>query len=103
MWCVCVYMEDKVYGGPEEGGWWYSAGYPIPDGTNEENCPLDDSARFFLERREAYNWAHKLEEQFKAINEKRPSISSMRSTGRYTVRVTLGLPKAYPEERPHYE
>jgi hypothetical protein len=103
MWCVCIYMEDKEYGGPEEGGWWYNAGYPLPKGTGEQSCQLDDHARFFMEHREAVAWAQRLEEQFKDINNSRPSISSMRSSGRYTVKVTLGLPKAYPEERPHYE
>ena len=22
--CVSLYVRDRVYGGPEEGGWWYS-------------------------------------------------------------------------------
>lgn len=23
---VAVYMQDRAYGGPEEGGWWYDCG-----------------------------------------------------------------------------
>jgi hypothetical protein len=25
-WAVAVYTSDRSYGGPEEGGWWYSCG-----------------------------------------------------------------------------
>jgi len=26
---INVYKTSRVYGGPEEGGWWYDAGHPV--------------------------------------------------------------------------
>lgn len=28
-WWVNVYSVERLYGGPEEGGWWYDAGTPV--------------------------------------------------------------------------
>lgn len=103
MWCVCVYLEDKAYGGPEEGGWWYNTGDPLPEGTGEEDMGYVDCARFFMEWTQARDWRKFLEEKLEPINKKRPSISSVLSQGMYTVKIGLGIPKAFPEHKPHYE
>ena len=56
-WCVAVYETDRAYGGPEEGGWWYSVGWLV------EHAKI----RFFDNYKDAYEysqelWAYCLEE-----------------------------------------
>lgn len=49
-WCVAVYETGQMYGGPEEGGWWYTAG------------ELVDHAkiRFFDRYQDAYDYSQEL-------------------------------------------
>jgi len=70
---VAVLMEDRAFGGQEEGGWYYDYGYP------NEIAPV-------IER----------------LNEDRPSISSVLSEGRYRAYVFGGKPRGYPDCIPHY-
>ena len=56
-WAVAVYETDRAYGGPEEGGWWYSVGWLV------EHAKV----RFFDRYQDAYDysqelWAYCLEE-----------------------------------------
>ena len=37
---VNVYQEERCYGGPEEGGWWYSSYTPVDYSTAECSCDL---------------------------------------------------------------
>ncbi len=44
---VAICLEDRAYGGSEEGGWWYNYGYPSEDHlehikgfTNDEEEPF---------------------------------------------------------------
>lgn len=96
---AAIYTEDRYYGGPEEGGWWYNAGEPVL-----RDAELAILARFFNTQEEAYAYGQKvLTPVCEKRNEGRRPISSMASNGQYTWHVLRGLPAEYPEERPHYE
>ena len=90
---VAVYLIDKSYGGPEEGGWYYTTGElvrPVRTFVSEE-CAMD------------YCW--RLNQRLEAtLNRGRRSISSVLSTGRYSAEVYDGnAPAHFPEVTPHYE
>lgn len=48
---VNVYDITRVYGGPEEGGWWYDAGEPI---ESHAFASLDDAYALYDELRATY-------------------------------------------------
>lgn len=95
-WCAAIYLEDKSYGGPEEGGWWYTHGSLI----------LSPDAPFPI----WWRAGEKREDDIRAMelwctgaNHERPSISSVLSEGRYTVIINRNdLPTHYPKKRPYY-
>ncbi len=97
---VSIYEVNKAYGGPEEGGWWYTYGTPYID--------LAWMAKVFRveEEQEAREYQAKLDEVCKVVNreEKRHPPSSVRCDGWLTTQLDFGhWPKDFPEERPHYE
>ncbi len=95
-WVAAIYLEDKAYGGSEEGGWWYSCGSlhiasdaPFPLYWTRGNKP-----EVAIQAMEAW-----CTEQNKDL----PSISSVLSEGRYCVRVHRNnLPTHWPKKRPYY-
>lgn len=95
---VAIYMEDKLYGGPEEGGWYYHAG----DLVMEPRAAA--LLRGFDNEEDAWDYANKLNNTtMEQWNEGRPSISSCLSEGRYVAIAEEGMPVPYfPEEIPHY-
>lgn len=101
---VAIFMVDRSYGGPEEGGWWYDTGHPldyIPHGTN----PHDLITVFGRDsKKEACAWRATLQAQLDAtINQGRRETSSVLSEGRFSAELCIGWPKPFPSERPHYE
>ena len=96
---VAIYMEDKVYGGPEEGGWYYHAG---------ELCMEPRAANFlrgFDKEEDAWDYTDALNQGvITQWNEGRPDIGSCLSEGRYVAIYDEGMPAPFfPEETPHYE
>lgn len=88
---VNVYIHDRAYGGPEEGGWWYDTYDPI-----EEECKFastEEEAKKIFE--DMLAWAKK-------ENENRRPISSVLSEGRYFVDLEGFPPRRLPERRPYY-
>lgn len=84
---VNVYELDQGYGGPEEGGWWFSVGIPV-----EEAC-------------EVYETAEAAEIARKALEEKYPRTDKQYSVlggADYAVQIEDHPPRAWPETRPHY-
>jgi hypothetical protein len=92
---VAVYLIDKAYGGPEEGGWWYEYGFP--SGEHVEYM------RGFADENSANKYVHELSATVEELNKGRRDINSVLSCGIYRAEVCEGLPKAYPSEKPHYE
>ncbi len=87
---INVYLVDKVYGGREEGGWWYDVGYPV-----ESICC--DSPR------EAEEVLRRMQEKYEKKNEGRRPISSVLSEGEFRVHIETHFAEHWPEKRPHYE
>lgn len=82
-----VYEVRQVYGGPEEGGWWYTTGSPV---LSEAFSEEENAAERVVQLREEY-----------------PDTgysSSVAPRGAdYRVRVERSPATAYPAERPRYE
>lgn len=96
-WCVCPFLTDRAYGGPEEGGWYYDCGEPQIDG--ELPVPVFT---------QVYDHAVLLQQDMQRImdatvNHGRRSVSSVLSEGVYRAIICEGWPKPYPQHQPHYE
>lgn len=95
---VAIYMEDRLYGGPEEGGWYYTAGYPCM----EPQCA--PYLRGFDDEAAAAAYAFDLNEYVLPLwNQDRPEIGSVLSEGCYSAMVRDGFPTPYPATKPRYE
>lgn len=104
---VAIYLADRAYGGPEEGGWWYDCGQRIdsPDEHGERNVPKlfpgDEQGR-----KEAGEFCRqvqaRLDEGANRLGNR--DLSSVCCEGRYVAQVCENYPAPhYPAERPHYE
>ena len=89
---VNVYETDRVYGGPQEGGWYYDAGSPV------KSMPVP--------RARAKRLLARVRERLEAINRedgRRPGWSVL-SRGDYLHAWIENHPgREYPEHRPTYE
>lgn len=81
-WSVAVYDVEGVYGGPEEGGWWYTAGYLVQ--------PM--KIRVFEDFEEAHKYLEELHEWCQLES------SNYQARG-YTEELPL---KYFPKVRPRY-
>lgn len=94
-WTVAIYLANRAYGGPEEGGWYFDCGsrcdeYPPLIFNNEQDA------------RAARRLAELLLDTGENVG-RRP-IESVLSQGMYSAEVYGGYPPThYPETRPHYE
>ena len=86
---VNVYLIERCYGGPEEGGWWYNAGTPI------ESRKVDALQEAADER----CWL----EKYRYSNGGRRPLSDTNSEGEYRVCIETHFARPFPERRPHYE
>lgn len=94
---VRVYLCDRQYGGPEEGGWYYTTGQFEKD--------FGYLTRSFQDEQEAWDYAQQIGMDVLApINEQRPSMTSVLSQGRYMAKVyDEEAPLSFPAKKPHYE
>jgi len=103
MQSVAVYLTQRLYGGPEEGGWWYDAGElctdpaltgfrrHLPDGHEDRVRRMSMEVQAHLDR----DWN---------TGDHARLISSVLSAGRFEAHVHDGwAPLAFPDERPRYE
>lgn len=116
-WTVAIYLVDRAYGGPEEGGWWYTCGERVDhalDGINPndlltvltgEGTRFRDTDEESAAKQEARAYAELLQQQLDAtVNVGRRDINSVLSTGRYQAIAYNGHPpQHFPATRPHYE
>lgn len=99
---VNLYMHDRVYGGPEEGGWFYSTLTPFdPAEVYEEDLRLEGVKAYATER-EAKRAYEALLEWEKEANASRRDVSSVISEGVYSVQWEAFPPTAEPQRKPHY-
>lgn len=87
---VNVYLQNKAYGGPEEGGWYYIYG------ETERCIPVTT-------HRQAGRTMRLVERVLSRWNEGRPSISSVASYGQYVARIEDHPATDYPKIIPTYE
>jgi hypothetical protein len=103
---VAVYEEDRAYGGPEEGGWWYDCGTRV-DRPSECGMTGADFPRIFAHEDEASVYCRELNARLdNGINSdgSNRDLSSVACVGRYVAHVEEGYPApGFPETRPHYE
>lgn len=105
---VAVYMVDRQYGGPEEGGWYYDAGVLInytEDGMEDVLAALGEDRTFtFPTRQAAAAFRDKLESLLsETLNKGRRPLHSVLSNGMYRAEVHENFPPPYwPSERPYY-
>jgi hypothetical protein len=96
---VAVYLCDRAYGGPEEGGWWYDTGC-----LSRDHWHL---TRVFKPEQRAEALAYCRELNDKALredNKGRPPAHSVNSIGVFVAQVYDDFPPAFfPQERPRYE
>ena len=93
---VSVYLEDRAYGGPEEGGWWYYT------------WQLARTVKVFRNADAAYAYCRRLNDKLKSRvfgpNEGRRDILSVLSDGVYYANVHENhAPRYFPERKPRYE
>jgi len=95
---INVYLADRAYGGPEEGGWYYDYGIPVE--SRRVKVPAAGDLSPYSEYREELEF---IESRYWRLNQDRPEIHSVISEGRYVVTTEDEFAKPYPETIPHYE
>jgi hypothetical protein len=93
-WQVGVYDCDQAFGGPEEGGWWYSVGV------------LTSKPETFYSEERMLARRNQLDEHLDALQEGDPraNLGSVLCTGRLVAHSWRGLaPFRFPDSRPYYE
>lgn len=95
---VAVFLCNRAYGGPEEGGWWYDCGEPQFSSDLPLPVFVNGKQMAYLARDEMENKIAEL-----GLNEGRRDINSVLCEGVYHAIICEGPPKAYPETIPHYE
>ena len=95
---VQLYMCDRAYGGPEEGGWWFGYGLPVSD--SEVGFPV---SRRFKSKAKALGYCARIQARLDRLNDERPSLSSVASEGHYHALICSTTPRPYPATRPTYE
>jgi hypothetical protein len=103
MVAVGLYMTDRAYGGPEEGGWYYDCGELIED--PDIYAELGAMPATFRCHADAGIFMRGLQDKIDKMNEGRPSTGHSNSRGRYELVSFEGVafPKHFPDRRPIYE
>jgi hypothetical protein len=91
---VAVLLEDRSYGGAEEGGWFYDHGCPVNLSEPRQ--------RRFKTWGKAQGYLNRIAPVIDRLNRDRPPVSSVLSEGRYRAYIFSGKPRGYPDHRPHY-
>ena len=110
MYYVNVYEKASAYGGPEEGGWWYTVIDPLGcegSTTNEDEArDLAESVRLEIEQPEAYymgiNNADGCDPDGQG-DDSYLTVGGVWGDSSLVVYVEDHPPKHQPEERPHDE
>jgi hypothetical protein len=103
LYWVGLFLQDKAYGGPEEGGWWYNCGQLVTD--PEFYTQLGMLPQAFTDSEQASAYCREMNEARNRVglNEGRRDIDSVLSEGVYGAEVHEDiLPPYYPARKPHY-
>lgn len=104
-WWVALYRVELRYGGPEEGGWFYTAGDLVTDHRVLEDAGLMPPTAFGDDKsaRSARMVMQAVADE--TLNKGLRPLSSVLSTGRYEARIERGVhaPMGFPARRPIYE
>jgi hypothetical protein len=87
---VNAYNVNRLYGGAEEGGWWYDTGDPVASVPVREEDPAADM-----------EWKDYLKE--KAGWSSKHDRSSVLGHDDFSIQVDEFFGRPFPEETPHYE
>lgn len=87
---INMYLSDRQYGGPEEGGWWYDTLEPVLAIKIFDDEWKEDMIK-------------NMQSICDSINEGKPDTSSVTSVGRYICSVEDHEAVASPVERQCYE
>jgi len=93
-----LYLYDREYGGPEEGGWWFDTYVPV-DGDWLTEPPKFGHFASVEEVEAAYE---ALKRWCDEENQKRRGPSSMASEGHFVVWLESWPAEPMPKTRPHY-
>jgi len=94
---VQLFNVDQAYGGSEEGGWYFTYGYPVAD--QELGFKV---TRRFKTLAKAKGYRARIQSRLDRLNEQGPSMYSVASQGEYHAYVCTGKPKAFPDSKPYY-
>ena len=95
-----LYLHDRAYGGPEEGGWWYDTYAPVADSDWWDAEP--PAYGHFDSPEHAQQAMESLQAWCTDQNTLRHSPSSVASDGHFVCRLEAWPPEVYPSRRPHY-
>jgi hypothetical protein len=84
---ITIHETTLNYGGPEEGNWYYTAGYPI-----KSHC--------IFNKKQAIKTYIQYFEEYEI--EGQPSLGDTTTRSNIELSFSNALAKAYPESRPHY-
>jgi len=84
---LTVHQTTLNYGGPEEGGWWYEAGYPV-----QTYC--------IFNKRQAVQVFINLFDEYELADQ--PSLGESTTYYNYEVNFSNDYAKVYPESKPYY-
>lgn len=86
---VNIYLVDRAYGGPEEGGWYYDCGQVV----KSIECDAANAEIVATALRKAYDKENSI---------RMSDIGSVNSEGRYEVWVEDDKGQDFPSEKPYY-
>ena len=89
---VNVYLRDRAFGGPEEGGWWFDCGAHVPEESRWYSTPEAARAAFDAKRL----WCDE------ANCHRNSDLGSVCCEGRYSVSLESWPGESWPAMRPHY-
>jgi len=95
-----VYLHDRQYGGPEEGGWFYNTYAPIDGDSDWDEAP--PAHGHFPTTEQAKQAMEKLAVWCNDQNSRRRSPSSVASEGHFVAMLEAWPAEFSPARRPHY-
>ena len=96
-----IYLHDREYGGPEEGGWWYDRYSPVTRDSGDWDTE-PPTFGWFGSVEEAEKATEALRAWCETENSTRRSPSSVLSEGHYCVRLESWPAEPMPAQRPYY-